>query len=195
MTMRIRYPALLASLLTVLSTPASAHLLGMHGAGFEQGVAHPFTGLDHLLAMLAVGMWAAQQGGRALWSIPLAFVAMMTLGGTLALTGMQLPMVETGIATSVLVLGLLVTFSARLPLAAGATLVGVFALFHGHAHGTEIPQAASPVAYALGFVLATAALHGIGIALGKYLKDSTLPWLQMSGAAVAATGVWLMYST
>jgi urease accessory protein len=195
MTMRIRYPALLASLLTLLSTPASAHLLGMHGAGFEQGVAHPFTGLDHLLAMLAVGMWAAQQGGRALWGIPLAFVAMMTLGGALALTGMQMPMVETGIATSVLVLGLLVTFSARLPLAAGATLAGVFALFHGYAHGTEIPQAASPVAYALGFVLATAALHGIGIALGKYMKDSALPWLQMSGAAVAATGVWLMYST
>ncbi|MDR3392535.1 MAG: HupE/UreJ family protein [Sulfuriferula sp.] len=193
--MRIHYPALLASLLAVLSTPASAHLLGMHGAGFEQGVTHPFTGLDHLLAMLAVGMWAAQQGGRALWSIPLAFVAMMTLGGTLALTGMQLPMVETGIATSVLVLGLLVTFSARLPLAAGATLVGIFALFHGHAHGTELPLAASPVAYALGFVLATAVLHGIGIALGKYMKDSALPWLQMSGAAVAATGVWLMYST
>ncbi len=192
--MRIPYSALLTIGLISLSAPASAHLLGMHGAGFEAGITHPYTGLDHLLAMLAVGMWAAQQGGRALWSIPLAFVVMMTLGGILALTGVQLPMVETGIATSVLVLGLLVAFSARLPLAAGATLVGVFALFHGHAHGTEIPLAASPVAYALGFILATAALHGIGIALGKYLKDGALPWLQLSGAAVAATGVWLISS-
>ena len=166
----------------------------MHGAGFEAGVTHPFTGFDHLLAMLAVGMWAAQQGGRAQWSIPLAFVAMMTLGGILALTGVHLPMVETGIATSVLVLGLLVTFSARLPLAAGATLVGIFALFHGHAHGAELPLAASPVEYALGFILATAALHGIGIALGNHMKKGSLPLLQLSGAAVAATGVWLMLS-
>ncbi|MFA5172276.1 MAG: HupE/UreJ family protein [Sulfuriferula sp.] len=192
--MRIPYSALLTITLISLSTPASAHLLGMHGAGFEAGITHPYTGLDHLLAMLAVGMWAAQQGGRALWGIPLAFVVMMTLGGILALTGVQLPMVETGIATSVLVLGLLVAFSARLPLAAGATLVGVFALFHGHAHGTEIPLAASPVTYALGLILATATLHGIGIALGKYLKDGSLPWLQLSGAAVAATGVWLIVS-
>lgn len=192
--MRIRYSALLASVLTLLSAPASAHLLGMHGAGFDAGAIHPFTGIDHLLAMLAVGMWAAQQGGRALWGIPLAFVAMMTLGGILALTGVQLPMVETGIATSVLVLGLLVTFSARLPLAAGATLVGFFALLHGHAHGTELPLAASPVEYALGFILATAALHGIGIVLGKYMKHAPLPLLQLSGTAVAATGVWLMLS-
>lgn len=192
--MYIRYSALLASVLILFSAPASAHLLGMHGAGFEAGVTHPFTGFDHLLAMLAVGMWAAQQGGRAQWSIPLAFVAMMTLGGILALTGVHLPMVETGIATSVLVLGLLVTFSARLPLAAGATLVGIFALFHGHAHGTELPLAASPVEYALGFILATAALHGIGIALGSYMKKGSLPLLQLSGAAVAATGVWLMLS-
>lgn len=192
--MRIPYSALLTIGLISLSAPASAHLLGMHGAGFEEGITHPYTGLDHLLVMLAVGVWAAQQGGRALWSIPLAFVVMMTLGGILALTGMQLPMVETGIATSVLVLGLLIAFSARLPLAAGATLVGIFALFHGHAHATEIPLAASPVAYALGFILATAALHGIGIALGKYLKDGSLPWLQLSGAAVAATGIWLIVS-
>ncbi|HUW29567.1 MAG TPA: HupE/UreJ family protein [Sulfuriferula sp.] len=192
--MRIRYSALLASVLILLSAPASAHLLGMHGAGLDAGVIHPFTGIDHLLAMLAVGMWAAQQGGRAQWSIPLAFVAMMTLGGILALTGVHLPMVETGIATSVLVLGLLVTFCARLPLAAGATLVGIFALFHGHAHGAELPLAASPVEYALGFILATAALHGIGIALGNYMKNGSLPLLQLSGAAVAATGVWLMLS-
>lgn len=192
--MRIRYSALLASVLILLSAPASAHLLGMHGAGFDAGLIHPFTGLDHLLAMLAVGMWAAQQGGRAQWSIPLAFVAMMTLGGILALTGVHLPMVETGIATSVLVLGLLVTFSARLPLAAGATLVGIFALFHGHAHGAELPLAASPVEYALGFILATAALHGIGIALGNHMKKGSLPLLQLSGAAVAATGFWLMLS-
>lgn len=192
--MRTPYSFLLASVLILLSAPASAHLLGMHGAGFEAGIAHPFTGLDHLLAMLAVGMWAVQQGGRALWRIPLAFVAMMTLGGMLALAGMQLPMVETGIATSLLVLGLLIVFSARLPVAAGMALAGIFALFHGHAHGTEIPLAASPVAYALGFVLATAALHGIGIVLGKYMKHGALPLMQLSGAAVAATGVWLVLS-
>lgn len=190
--MHNRNSAVLAVILALISAPASAHLLGMHGAGFESGVTHPFTGLDHLLAMLAVGIWAAQQGGRALWTIPLAFVGMMSLGGMLALTGMQMPMVETGIATSLLVLGLLVAFSARLPLAAGATLTGLFALFHGYAHGIEIPLAASPAAYAVGFIAATSALHGLGIALGKYMKLRALPWLQLSGTAVAATGVWLM---
>lgn len=190
--MHNRNSAVLAVILALISAPASAHLLGMHGTGFEAGVIHPFTGLDHLLAMLAVGIWAAQQGGRALWAIPLAFVGMMSLGGVLALTGMQLPMVETGIATSLLVLGLLVAFSARLPIAAGATLAGLFALFHGYAHGIEIPLATSPAGYALGFIAATAALHGIGIVLGKYMKQGSLPWLQLSGAAVAATGAWLM---
>ena len=190
--MHNRNSAALAVILALISAPASAHLLGMHGAGFEAGVAHPFTGLDHMLAMLAVGIWATQQGGRALWAIPLAFVGMMSLGGMLALTGMQLPLVETGIATSLLVLGLLVAFSTRLPIAAGATLTGLFALFHGYAHGTEIPLATSPAGYALGFMAATAALHGIGIALGKYMKQGSLPWLQLSGTAVAATGVWFM---
>ncbi|ARU32328.1 hypothetical protein CAP31_11965 [Sulfuriferula sp. AH1] len=190
--MHNRNSAVLAISLALISAPASAHLLGMHGAGFEAGVAHPFTGLDHLLAMLAVGMWATQLGGRALWAIPLVFVGMMSLGGMLALAGMQLPMVETGIATSLLALGLLVAFSARLPIAAGTTLAGLFALFHGYAHGSEIPLAASPAGYALGFMAATAALHGTGIALGKYMKHGALPWLQLSGTTVAATGVWFM---
>jgi urease accessory protein len=190
--MRTAYSALLASALILLSAPASAHLFGMHGAGFEAGITHPFTGLDHLLAMLAVGIWAAQQGGRALWRIPLAFVAMMALGGVLALVGIQFPMVETGIATSLLALGLLIVFSARLPVAAGMALAGIFALFHGHAHGSEIPLAASPVEYALGFILATATLHGIGIALGNKMQNNTLPLQRLSGLAVAMTGVWLM---
>lgn len=193
--MRIRPTLLLAGLLTAASTPASAHLLGMHGAGFEAGVAHPFSGLDHLLAMLAVGIWAAQQGGRALWAIPLAFVGTLVAGGLLAINGIHLPLVEPGIAASLLLLGLLVARSAHLPLSTGAMLVGLFALFHGHAHGTELPAAASPAGYAIGFVIATAALHGIGILLGRRINASSLPLQKIAGGLISASGMWLLLAS
>jgi len=172
---------------------AQAHTLGAHGAGFAAGLAHPFIGLDHLLAMVAVGIWAAQLGGRALWRLPLAFMAMMALGSALALAGMVFPAVESGIASSLLVLGLLIAVAARFPLMTSMLLVGVFALFHGHAHGQELPLAASAFWYGLGFLLATGLLHLAGLALGILLsRGNSANWARVMGGGIAAAGVILM---
>jgi len=172
---------------------AEAHPLGVHGAGFASGLAHPFLGLDHVLAMVAVGLWAAQLGGRAIWAVPAAFIAVMVAGGALGMAGVALGPVELGIAASLVVLGALVTFGVRLPLAAAAALVGAFALFHGHAHGTELPEAASALGYAGGFVIATALLHATGVAAGRTLwRGAARPWLRLSGAAIAAAGVLIV---
>lgn len=172
----------------LISSTAAAHLGHEHG-GMVAGIAHPFLGLDHVLAMLAVGMWAAQIGGRAVWAVPLAFVTMMGGGGLLAIAGVALPAVEAGIAASVLVLGLLVALAVRLPLAAGAVLTGAFALFHGHAHGSELPAMVSPVAYAAGFLLATCLLLTTGIVAGRALD---LPRLKMAGACITIAGAALV---
>jgi urease accessory protein len=174
------------------ASDAAAHTFGAQGAGFAQGFAHPFGGIDHLLAMVAVGLWAAQRGGRALWAVPAAFVAMMALGGIAGALGVTLPLVELAIAVSLVVLGLAVTLSIRLPVAASALLVGLFALFHGHAHGSELPETASALAYGIGFVAATASLHGIGIATGLLLKrDGGKILVRLGGAGIAATGLLL----
>jgi urease accessory protein len=172
--------------LCVLAGTASAHT-GDHTTvtGFAGGLAHTLSGLDHLLAMVAIGLWAAQQGGRALWAIPAAFVGAMGLGGGLALAGLSLPHVETGIAASVLVLGLLIATRRQWAAPVGMAIAAAFALFHGHAHGLEMPQAASPALYALGFVLATACLHGAGIA-GSLVGRRAV---QLAGAGIAATGL------
>lgn len=173
-----------------LASGAQAHIIGAHGAGFAAGVAHPFLGLDHLLAMVAVGLWAAQRGGRARWAVPLAFVGMMVCGALLALAGVTLPAVHAGIAASVLVLGLLIASSARLSMATSMLLIGAFAVFHGHSHGTELPQVVSIAWYGLGMILATAALHGIGLALGALGRRGLSPrWWQFAGSAIAAAGV------
>ncbi|GAB4510387.1 MAG: HupE/UreJ family protein [Sulfuricaulis sp.] len=175
-----------------LAGTAQAHTFGAHGAGFSAGLAHPFIGLDHLLAMVAVGVWAAQLGGRAIWRVPLAFMAMMALGSALALGGVLLPAVETGIASSVLVLGLLIAVAARFPLVASMLLVSVFALFHGHAHGQELPQAASVLLYSLGFLLATGLLHATGAGLGILLgRGISANWVRVMGGGIAATGLLL----
>src|SRR5574340_269304 len=151
--------------LSLFAGTASAHT-GVHSTltGFAGGLVHPLLGLDHLLAMIAIGLWAAQQGGRALWAIPAAFVGAMVLGGVLAWSGIALPQVEAAIALSVLALGLLVTARRKWTVPAGMALAAGFALFHGYAHGVEMPLATSPALYALGFVLATVFLHGAGIA-------------------------------
>ncbi|EWY38110.1 protein hupE [Skermanella stibiiresistens SB22] len=154
---------LAAAALTVMPVAAMAHPGHMELAGFPQGLGHPFGGLDHLLAIVAVGLWAAQLGGRALWALPLSFVGAMVLGGLAGMAGLSLPSVEIGILGSVLVLGGLVAFQARLPLVASATITALLAVFHGYAHGAEMPAAASPLAYGLGFVVATALLHAVGI--------------------------------
>ncbi len=150
---------------TLAVSPASAHLApGEHGS-FLAGASHPFFGLDHVLAMVGVGLWAAMLGGPARLLVPAAFVGTMAAGFGLAMAGIRLPFVEPAILASVVVLGLVVAMSVRLPTAAGAALVGVFALFHGHAHGGELGAAAA-LPYLAGFAASTALLHGAGLGLG-----------------------------
>lgn len=181
----------LALAMALASGPAASHTFGAEGAGFTAGLGHPLFGPDHLLAMVAVGLWAAQLGGRAIWQVPAAFVVALSLGAGLALAGVALPAVEPGIMASVLVLGLLVAGAVRLPAAAGMAVVGLFALCHGHAHGAEMPAAAHPLLYGLGFVLATIALHAVGVALGLAAARLAAPAAsRYAGAAVAAAGLW-----
>jgi urease accessory protein len=171
---------------------AQAHPLPGEHTSFASGFSHPLHGLDHILAMVAVGLWAAQQGGRAMWAIPAAFVAFMAVGGALGMAGVHIPHVESGIVASVLILGLLIAFAARLPLWAGALLTGLFAVFHGHAHGVELPAAASEFAYAIGFVAATALLHGCGVGLGRLARErAAFPAVRFAGAAIVVAGVCL----
>jgi urease accessory protein len=186
---KLKFAAVLA--LTGLA-PMLAGAHPFHGVanGFAGGFTHPLSGLDHILAMVAVGLWAAQLGGRSRWMVPAAFVSLMVAGGALGMAGIQVPAVESGIAASVLVLGLLIAGAVRLPMFAGMALVGLFAIFHGHAHGTEIPAAASSFTYAVGFVLATIALHAAGIGLGLLAqKRMAVPALRFAGAAIAVGGV------
>ena len=188
--------ALVAAALVATAMPAFAHTgVGAHG-GLAAGFTHPLLGLDHLLAMIAVGLFAAARGGKALWLVPLAFVAMMAGGGALAMTGIQVPMVELGIALSVVVLGAAVALRLSLPVAGAMALVGAFALFHGHAHGAEIPAGASALTYAAGFVAATAMLHGIGLAIGMaagYGSRRTGQWaVRSAGRVMALAGVGML---
>jgi urease accessory protein len=142
---------------------AEAHTFGAEGPSLAAGLAHPFMGLDHLLAMIAVGIWAWQLGGRAVWFVPVTFVSMMSIAATFGLSEFSLPLVEPAIACSLLILGLLVAGAVRLPLITSVCVVGFFAVFHGYAHGLELPQTASPALYGIGFILATALLHGLGV--------------------------------
>lgn len=183
--------ALVTALLAV--SPAEAHLLGDAAHTAFAGFVHPFSGVDHVLAMVAVGLWAAQQGRPAIFVLPIAFPAVMAIGGLLGANGFALPAVETGIAASVAVLGVMVLLSVRPPLIVGAALVSLFALFHGHAHGTELPDAASPVGYGIGFLAATAILHLLGIGFGSI---GHLPYgihaLRAAGSAIAVAGIVLL---
>jgi urease accessory protein len=172
--------------------PAAAHV-GVGGtSSFAAGVLHPLSGFDHILAMVAVGSWAALKGGKALWVWPCAFVGVMLAGGALGMAGLPLPFVEPGIAASIVVLGILVALAVDLPVAVGAAIIGVFALFHGHAHGTEMPVAGTALLYAGGFALATAALHGAGIGLALISRGAL--WRSVvrgAGAACACMGIAL----
>ncbi len=180
----------LALMLGLASTAAFAHPGMHHGAGFMAGLTHPPGGVDHLLAMVAVGLWAAQTGGRAVWGIPAAFVLLMVVGGLLGMAGFPLPLVEAGILASVLVLGLLIAGACRLPLPLAASMVGGFAVFHGFAHGAEMPPGASVMEYGLGFALASLLLHAAGIGLGKWTgRHGGLT--RYAGLAIALGGAWL----
>src|SRR5664280_3177664 len=166
-----------------------------HTAGWANGLMHPVSGLDHICAMIAVGLWAAQRGGRAIWIVPLTFVSVMALGGLLGMNGVRVPLAEQGIAASVLVLGLLIAAAVRLPLAARVLVVGVFAVFHGYAHGAEMPSTASGLTYGLGFLVATASLHLCGISTGLLTQrwDSTR-LVRHAGVIIAAFGLYLFCS-
>jgi urease accessory protein len=156
--------------------------------GFANGFLHPLSGIDHVLAMVAVGMLAARLGGRALWMVPASFVVMMIVGGALGMTGVGLPPVEIAIGLSVIVLGLIVAFQLDMATWIAMAVVGLFALFHGHSHGTEMPQNTSALDYGAGFVLATALLHATGICLG--IEAGRQPRaLRVLGSAMAVAGV------
>ena len=190
--MRLHTPLLA---LALLLTPALAFAHPGHEAsGLLTGLAHPLLGLDHLLALLAVGLWAAQQQGSARLAVPLTFLACLLLGGLLGFAGLRLPGLETGIAGSVLALGLLVALAARPALTFALPLTALFALAHGVAHGLELPVLTSPWSYSLGFLAATAALHGAGYALVRNLPRAAAPLVRLAGAGSAGAGLWLLGS-
>lgn len=187
---RLCLPALGAVLLPSL---ALAHPGFDHAHGAAAGFVHPLGGLDHLLAMLGVGLWASQLGGRAIWALPLGFMAALALGGALGMAGAPLPLVEPGVLGSLVVVGLAVALAWRVGAAVGFALVAAFAVFHGHAHGAEMPAGASAFGYAAGFLVATGLLHAAGIGLGSAAVRLGHPALTRgAGAAIAASGVVLM---
>lgn len=169
---------------------ASAHTGNDTASGFVSGFTHPFFGADHIVAMVAVGLWGAFLGAPAVWLLPVVFPSVMALGGALGVMGVPIPAIETGIALSGVVLGLMVLTAARPPLWVAAVMVGGFAIFHGHAHGTELPNSASPLTYSMGFVISTGLLHLSGIALGLLTR---WPWgrilVRAGGGAIAAVGL------
>jgi urease accessory protein len=187
----MRNRVFLALGLSLFATSAHAHGLPGDPASVAAGFAHPFLGLDHMLAMIAVGLWSALAGGLARWMWPASFVALMTSGYALGLGGAPLPWIDHAVLASLVALGLSVALAVRLPPALGALVVGLFALFHGHAHGAEAPLG-DPWLYAVGVLLATATLHGIGLALGSLPLGAwgRVP-ARVLGGAVAVTGAIL----
>lgn len=181
-------------LLLLMPGLAFAHTGIGAASGWAHGLRHPFLGLDHLFAMIAVGLWAMQLGGRARWLAPTTFVCVMAAGGGLGMAAIPLPPIveggiEGGILASLLVLGVLIAAAIRLPLAASMALVGFFALFHGYAHGAEMPHSNSGLSYALGFMLSTAALHLAGIIIASsFDRAGRSHWLQLAGASIALFG-------
>lgn len=177
---------------TCFSSAALAHPGGGDVHGFVHGVMHPFGGLDHVLAMVTVGLFAYQLGGRALWLVPASFVLAMTAGGALGLWGIPVPFVEAGIAASVLVLGAIVALGVKAPVAVAMAVVAAFAVFHGHAHGSEMPLDTSIAPYATGFVLATTLLHAagvtIGLLIGRFSDAYGRLGFRLSGGLVALVG-------
>ena len=184
-------------LLSVLTArPGFAHEQTGVGGGLAAGLLHPLTGLDHLVAMVAVGIWGAQLGGAAIWVLPIVFPLVMALGAVVGILKIGLPVPELVIALSALVLGLAVALRVRAPFVLAAAVVAVFAIFHGHAHGAELPSAANPLAYGCGFVVATGLLHAFGITIGALAR-----WpggervIQGVGAAIAALGGYFLVTS
>ncbi|HYQ80372.1 MAG TPA: HupE/UreJ family protein [Anaeromyxobacteraceae bacterium] len=186
----------LSALLAAALWPATAwaHAEQGRAAGLLAGLRHPVSGLDHVVAMISVGLWGAQLGPPAVWLLPVTFPVVMAFGGMLGLSGVRLPGVEAAIAVSGIALGLAVLAEWRPPPWLGALMVGFFAVFHGHAHGAELPPGGNGLLYSLGFVVATGALHATGIGIGIVHR---WPWgrvaLRVAGAAVTATGGWFLW--
>lgn len=179
----------------VISSTAFAHPQhGLSGSSLGAGFSHPWFGLDHLLAMIAVGLLSVQIGGKAIWILPATFLGMMVVGGTIGMNGVQVQFVEYGIALSVVALGVALALGMAYPIVSAAIFLGVFGLMHGHAHGIEMPAMADAVWYASGVVGATALLHLVGIAVGLSVKNSRrwAPSLRLSGVAISLVGVCLL---
>jgi urease accessory protein len=186
--------AAVAFLLVATVTPLFAHDPAGQAEGFWAGLWHPVSGLDHVLAMVAVGLWGAQLGMPAVWMLPVAFPMLMAVGGFVGLVGVPIPGVEIGIALSALLLGVVVAFETRLPLVAAVALVSVFAIFHGHAHGTELPPGGNGLTYSMGFVVSTGCLHGAGIVMGLVHRwPAGRMALRAAGAAVACGGLVFLW--
>jgi urease accessory protein len=193
--MRKQSAFVVAILAVVILTaePALAHTAGNSVAGFGAGFLHPLTGLDHLLAMVSVGIWGAELGAPAIWLLPIAFPLVMALGGALGVLGVPLPASELLIAVSVVVLGTLVASARKVPLAVALAIVAVFAIAHGHAHGVELPNSADALAFTVGFVLATGLLHLAGIAIGMLTQWQTgIVAVRACGVAVAVAGCFFV---
>lgn len=186
-----RHAAGLALMLT--ASMAQAHTGAEMASGFMSGFTHPLFGLDHVLAMVAVGIWGATLGRPLVWALPVVFPLLMVVGGVLGIAGIDLPYVEIGIAISVIVLGIAIAADWRAPVAVAVAIVAMFGVFHGFAHGKELPEAAAPAAYAAGFVISTGLLHLAGIAIGllKAVPRGT-QLLRASGGLIAAMGVWIL---
>ena len=184
----------LFAVLAALSSPAFAHTTPGQAEGFATGFLHPLSGLDHVLAMVAVGIWGAQLKRPAIWVLPVTFPLVMSFGGLLGIRGVPLPGVEIGVAASAVVLGVVIAFELRPPLWVAGVIVSIFAIFHGHAHGTELPKAASPLTYAAGFVLATGLLHVCGILIGLVdLFPAGAKVLRTAGGFIAVIGAFLLF--
>jgi urease accessory protein len=180
----------------MLPTVAFAHTGVGETSGFMHGFSHPISGLDHILAMVMVGVFAYQLGGRALWLVPATFVLVMAVGGALGVAGINVPFVEVGIALSVIVLGAVVALNVKAPTAVAMGIVALFAIFHGHAHGAEMPEDAGGLAYAVGFMIATAILHivgiGVGFLIGKAGEQYGSMVVRASGGVAAVAGVGIL---
>ena len=175
-----------------LASPALAHTGAGSAASFASGVAHPLSGADHLAVMVLVGLWAALRGGAALWVWPASFVSVMLIGGALGMTHIAIPFVEPGILASIVALGLMVALSVDLPVAVGATILGAFALLHGHSHGAEAADIVNGIEYMAGFALATTALHAVGVGCALVLQRTAWrPAIRLAGAACVVFGVGL----
>ena len=186
-------PLVLALACLVLAHPASAHDQAGVAGGLIGGFLHPLSGADHLIAMVAVGIWGAQLGAPALYVLPVTFPLVMSLGGVLGVMGVPLPAPEVMIALSAVILGLAVAARLRVPFAAAGAIVAIFAIFHGHAHGAELPSAADPMAYGVGFVVATGLLHLLGIAIGVLTRwPAGERAIRGLGAAIAALGCFFL---